>query len=200
VLLDDGGIAKFQATSLDLLDADGNPKPRATPAGKAANSSLYNDYLPPSNSMSHAQSLKKGAKVIIMKTDNVEQRAPHLIGQVGIIKDVPQHPNTWFKVKFTSGHVFTFRPSALRLWSEGVEKEFESSGYAVNTGADGAAFGAGDEEAAVDAKLLSTVDADSWVNLQVMVKMGKYVGVIGTVLRSGNGWVQLQTETEVSTY
>ena len=71
-------------------------------------------------------------------------------------------------------------------------------GYAVNAGGD-AAFGVGDEAAAAaaaDAKLLSAVDADSWVNLQVVVKMGKYVGTIGTVLRSGNGWVHLQTETE----
>jgi hypothetical protein len=95
-----------------------------------------------SNSMSHAQSLKKGAKVIIMKTDNVEQRAPHLIGQVGKIKDVPQHPNTWFKVEFNSGHVFTFRPSALRLWSEGARKLIPLGGGGASKASDNASSGA----------------------------------------------------------
>jgi hypothetical protein len=45
-----------------------------------------------------------------------------------------------------------------------------------------------------DPKLLSTVRADLWENRQVIVKAGKYVGSTGTVLRSGNGWVQVQTD------
>lgn len=45
-----------------------------------------------------------------------------------------------------------------------------------------------------DPKLLSTVRADLWENRQVVVKAGKYVGTQGTVLRSGNGWVQVSTD------
>ena len=49
-----------------------------------------------SSKVSHAQSLKRGTQVTIHRTENVQQRAPHLIGRIGTIKEVPQHPNTWF--------------------------------------------------------------------------------------------------------
>ena len=103
-----GVVAKFQTTGMEIVEG-----------GVNEDKNQFGDYVP-TNSVSHAQSLKKGVQVQIMKTDNVEQRAPHLIGQVGVIKDVPQHPNTWFKVKFSTGAVFTFRPSALRSWSPGM--------------------------------------------------------------------------------
>ena len=38
--------------------------------------------------VSHTQMLQQGARVIIVKTDNVVQRAPEMIGQVGEIKAV----------------------------------------------------------------------------------------------------------------
>ncbi|GLE00147.1 hypothetical protein PINS_up008874 [Pythium insidiosum] len=54
--------------------------------------------------------------VCIVRTPDVEQRVPHTIGKIGLIEDVPQHPNTWFRVRIRDGDVvYKYRPSALRL-------------------------------------------------------------------------------------
>ncbi len=46
--------------------------------------------------------------------------------------------------------------------------------------------------------LLSATDPDTWVNKIVTLIDGKYDGMIGRVLRSGNGWVQVEVDgTEV---
>ena len=62
----------------------------------------YEDYLSRmcTTSAGHMSTLSKGAKVIIRGTDNVVQRFPGRAGMVGKIVDVPQHPNTWFRIKF----------------------------------------------------------------------------------------------------
>lgn len=41
--------------------------------------------------------------------------------------------------------------------------------------------------------LLSAIDPDLWVNKFVRIRGGRQAGQTGTVLRSGNGWVQLET-------
>ena len=84
---------------------------------------MSNSHAPTSTHL-----LKQGARVIIMKTDNAMLRAPEMIGQVGEIKAVPQHPNTWFKVKFSNGKVFTLRPSALRLYRDNDAKDAGGAG------------------------------------------------------------------------
>jgi hypothetical protein len=48
--------------------------------------SQSHDYTP---QCSHVNALKKGASVTILRTENVSQRAPHLVGQKGIVKEVP---------------------------------------------------------------------------------------------------------------
>ena len=57
------------------------------------------------------------------------QRTPHLVGQIGYIREVPVHPATWFKVTLSDGSVATFRPSALRLSSQPEEEMVENSPY-----------------------------------------------------------------------
>jgi len=165
---------------------------------------MSNSHAPTSTHL-----LKQGARVIIMKTDNAMLRAPEMIGQVGEIKAVPQHPNTWFKVKFSNGKVFTLRPSALRLYRDNDAKDAGGAGESGAAAGAGAANGAGGAPGggpgggpgglglldATDTSLLSATDADSWVGRQVMVKTGKSYGTVGVVQGSGNGWVQLQTSS-----
>ena len=167
--------------------------------------------------VSHTQMLQQGARVIIVKTDNVVQRAPEMIGQVGEIKAVPQHPNTWFKVKLSNGRVFTLRPSALRL-ATGKDKDKDKAKGGSTVAADaGRAEQLDGDTAATSARaadsmtatvdpaqqsanntspdeLLSATEANSWTGRQVMVKVGKNYGTVGVVLGSGNGWVQLRTK------
>jgi len=128
-------------------------------------------------SPSHARALQKGGQVQILRTENVQQRAPHLIGLKGVIVEVPQHPNTWFKVRFSHGKTYTFRPSALKL-----VKSLDGEDEPENR-----------ESKAHGSMLLSAVDADVWINKLVRIKGGRFTGHTGRVLRSGNGWVQLQT-------
>ena len=45
----------------------------------------------------------KGVAVKIVGTDNVLQRVPHLVGCIGTVREVPVHPNTWFKIEFSDG-------------------------------------------------------------------------------------------------
>ena len=40
--------------------------------------------------------------------------------------------------------------------------------------------------------LLSTFDPDTWVGRKVRIESGRAAGDVATVLRSGNGWVQLR--------
>lgn len=71
---------------------------------------------PRSNSYSSSvKDFQIGTKVVIIETENVIQRAQHLIGKIGTICEVPVHPATWFKVEFPDHPVVTFRPSAFRV-------------------------------------------------------------------------------------
>ncbi|KAG5185383.1 hypothetical protein JKP88DRAFT_348334 [Tribonema minus] len=64
--------------------------------------------------------LRKGFSVKVLKTENTTARFPYLIGCQGVIQDVPQHPNTWYKVQ-VDNRIYTLRPSALELVDEGGE-------------------------------------------------------------------------------
>ena len=68
---------------------------------------------PTASYVSNLSALTVGAEVIIIATENVQQRAPQRVGETGYIKEVPVHPTTWFKVEFADGKCLAFRPSAL---------------------------------------------------------------------------------------
>ncbi|KAJ1448248.1 hypothetical protein M885DRAFT_590975 [Pelagophyceae sp. CCMP2097] len=164
---------------------------------------------------SPARALKRGTLVSVRATDNAQARAPHLVGRVGTVKEVPAHPNTWFKVEFAADCVFTFRPSALRrVQANGSGSEAESAGRKrFKGGSDdddeseprlvkGKPLTAKEKKlvgvaaGAKESRLLSysSLDAEKWVGLHVRIKAGRLAGSAGRILRSGNGWVQLRTQ------
>ena len=123
VLVTDGRTIQFQASAL-----------HAATSSRAATAAQYregdgeeSEEEVQADKQSHAQSLKRGTQVAIHRTENVQQRAPHLIGRIGTIKEVPQHPNTWFKVQFADRRVCTFRPSALRRVASGAQRSRKGS-------------------------------------------------------------------------
>ena len=184
VLVTDGRTIQFQASAL-----------HAATSSRAATAAQYregdgeeSEEEVQADKQSHAQSLKRGTQVAIHRTENVQQRAPHLIGRIGTIKEVPQHPNTWFKVQFADRRVCTFRPSALRRVASGAQRSRK---------------GSDDDEPQQKprgrgARLLSSVltgravDAERWVGTHVRVRVGRLGGQVGRILRSGNGWGQLR--------
>lgn len=201
-----------------------------------------------------APMMKKGCSVTVLRTENVLQRAPHLVGREGVVKEAPVHPATWFKVEFPDKSVFTFRPSALVLtadipknvtidWSHtlgsphvsrGVrhissnnssenedgdkggrrkrkrsEKLRQQDGYSPdkNTGdddgteeeddtehdADGNEVGSGERRGRKRSEaLLTSVDPETWPGRVVRMKGTSRTGL---VLKTGNGWVQVNTNT-----
>lgn len=91
-------------------------------------------------SRSESIALEEGALVRIVKTPDVEQRVPHTVNKVGIVEEVPQHPNTWFKVRIRDGDVvYKYRPSALQLLgsSEGGSPHPSANADASLYGEDG---------------------------------------------------------------
>ena len=165
VLVTDGRTIQFQASAL-----------HAATSSRAATAAQYregdgeeSEEEVQADKQSHAQSLKRGTQVAIHRTENVQQRAPHLIGRIGTIKEVPQHPNTWFKVQFADRRVCTFRPSALRRVASGAQRSRK---------------GSDDDEPQQKprgrgARLLSSVltgravDAERWVGTHVRVRGGR---------------------------
>ncbi|POM80063.1 Hypothetical protein PHPALM_2145, partial [Phytophthora palmivora] len=66
--------------------------------------------------------LEQGTLVRILTTPDVEQRVPHTVHKVGVVEEVPLHPNTWFKVRIRDGDVvYKYRPSALEVLEDGDE-------------------------------------------------------------------------------
>lgn len=243
--------------------------------------------------------LEQGALVRVLTTPDVEQRVPHTVNKVGVIEEVPMHPNTWFKVRIRDGDVvYKYRPSALQVLDEGEdisspapsphhspvqeekeeEEEVEEEEVEVeekvaklepgarihlklgelyirerylkkHDGKEGVVTGQAksgvivqldgpenivltvrqkhlvvvpddeeedeeeeeDEQAEPDeeetkkpapakskrkskGKLLSNLDPDMWIDRKCRINVGKFKGMHGRVLRSGNGWVQLKLE------
>ncbi|ETV85861.1 hypothetical protein, variant 1 [Aphanomyces astaci] len=62
--------------------------------------------------------LRRTVKVVVQRTTDVEQRLPQMVHKIGVIVETPRHPNTWFRVRFRSGKIHTFRASGLKPLKE----------------------------------------------------------------------------------
>jgi hypothetical protein len=133
---------------------------------------------------SSAALLCVGAVVSIVATENVQQRAPQRVGERGVIKEVPVHPITWFRVEFVDGKVLAFRPSALQpvKTSSSTAKTLLAFPPLAHSDA-----------SSVENKLCVGVSDYSIINQRVRICRGRLAGELGTVVKSGNGWVQLMT-------
>ena len=166
--------------------------------------------------------LTLGKEVVILGTDSVVQRQPHLIGREGIIQEVPVHPATWYKIAFPDGSLSTLRPSALRLLrpdddnlkyiSPGQRLSHQRStlGNSVPSSTSGdnvkldkplkSEFKSENNSSAsksnlVDRNALLSLDSCVWNNQIVKITgTGRLVGQIGRILKSGNGWIQVLTQ------
>ena len=71
--------------------------------------------------------LKQGTVVQVVRTDNVVQRFPELIGKLATIDKVPVYPSTWFTVKILQQPARTVKmqPTALKVAS--ISPKFASN-------------------------------------------------------------------------
>lgn len=128
--------------------------------------------------------------MVILRTDNVLHRVPHLVGVVGIVKEVPVHPITWFKIEFPSGQVATFRPSAFKL-NDGKDEEVYRPSKKPT------AFSTTFNQTYT--KKVPTKEKDKsneyeyTVGMHVSIRSGELTGETGEVLKSSNGWIQVLT-------
>lgn len=122
-----------------------------------------------------------------------------------LLQNLTVHPCTWFKIKFDDGEVFTFRPSALVGVGEDYNAEtgegivYRSNHSSKHSTPEQIAF-KGEKHVLTpvknpNPKWLSDLDGDLWVGAVVRITTGRMKGHEGTVLRSGNGWVQVETVT-----
>lgn len=148
------------------------------------------NHRPRSNSNVGIAHFTKGVSVIILRTDNVLHRVPHLVGVVGVIKEVPVHPITWFKIEFPSGQIATFRPSAFKL-NDGKDEEVHRPSKKAT------AFSTTYNQ--LYTKKTSTKDKEKssdfeyTVGMHVSIRSGELSGETGEVLKSSNGWIQVLT-------
>ena len=149
------------------------------------------NHRPRSNSNVGIAHFTKGVAVIILRTDNVLHRVPHLVGVVGIIKEVPVHPITWFKIEFPSGQVATFRPSAFKL-NDGKDEEVQRPSKKPT--AFSANFNLLHSKKHVSVKKEDrSSEYEYTAGMQVIIRSGELSGERGEVLKSSNGWIQVIT-------
>jgi hypothetical protein len=184
VRLDCGKLIKLQPPSMRLIGrtperdnyiARYTPN-NCSPVGARSRNELDSELGPSVSGL-----LLLGSAVVIVSTDNVQQRAPQRVGERGIIKEVPVHPITWFKVEFEDGKVLAFRLSALLPAGESTATSSRSKPYIP-------LHKIFRQEAGI-ASDKRGVEADTFVRI---IK-GKQMGETGRVIKSGNGWVQLGT-------
>ena len=107
-------------------------------------------------------------------------------------------------MKFDNGKIATFRPSALRLVSDGTTVDTNyvpppkkpkvvsrpRSNSLKNEQSKGMSIKVPTED---NGRLLTSIHADLWPGCKVRVLSGRMTGHMATVLSSGNGWVQLES-------
>jgi len=152
--------------------------------------------------------LTKGVRVQVLPTTDVMHRLPYLIGKTGIIKETPLHHIHWYKVELDDGTVISLRPSALQLSNDDSDNAIKTDNSTGGSGSEVAASNVFKLKAVasndsivssksgqkIKRKLLSDTDPETWVGRKVKIIKEKLVGSIGVVLRSGNGWVQVETD------
>ena len=152
--------------------------------------------------------LTKGARVQLLPTTDVMHRLPYLIGKTGIIKETPLHHIHWYKVELDDGTIISLRPSALQLSNDdsdnaiktnnsngGSSSEVPASNvFKLKAIASNDSIVSSKSGQKIKRKLLSDTDPETWVGRKVKIIKEKLVGSIGVVLRSGNGWVQVETD------
>ena len=148
------------------------------------------NHRPRSNSNVGIAHFTKGVSVIILRTDNVLHRVPHLVGVVGIIKEVPVHPITWFKIEFPCGQVATFRPSAFKL-NDGKDEEVHRP--VKKPTAFSTTFNQMYAKKSTASKEKDRSNDEYAVGMHVMIRSGELSGETGEVLKSSNGWIQVVT-------
>ena len=154
--------------------------------------------------------LTKGVRVKLLPTTDVMHRLPYLIGKTGIIKEIPLHHIHWYKVELDDGTIISLRPSALQLSNDDSDNAIKTDNITGGSSSEVPASNVFKLKAAVSndsivsvssksgqkikRKLLSDTDPETWVGRKVKIIKEKLVGSIGVVLRSGNGWVQVETD------
>lgn len=196
-------ITKEETPSKMDMQEDDIKEPLDSTVKEDLNEKIKKHVIHPLLSPTKSTRLTLGSRVIILGTDNVEQRVPQYVGQEAEIVVVPVHPATWFKVKFDNGKIVTFRPSALRLVSDGITVDdnyvpppkkpktshrprsnslkSDSHSLSVSVPNDG------------NMKLLTSIHADLWPGCKVRILSGRLTGHGAKVITSGNGWVQLES-------
>lgn len=185
LLLETGSFVKLQATSIRCLEII--TQPLSIPALLNTKKYMLEDpeaffsagkRFPEMVPVSPSPAvLTVGTYVTIVATENVQQRAPQRVGVVGVIREVPVHPITWFKVAFSDGKVLAFRPSALQPLKD------DQVSLRLNPSA------AGTRALTACAEVPPSVE--NTANQLFMICRGKFSGATGRIIKSGNGWVQL---------
>lgn len=149
--------------------------------------------------------MKKGSSVVIIGTDNVRAKTPHLIGRIGIIYEAPVHPATWYKVE-VNDEILTFRPSALRTYNgnethvsaayldtyqKELLKEKQIKNDKVNRAKTGLRYNNSTKkekkgyQRKINNSLLSTLNQRQWINTEVRDSQGMLCRV-SNVLENGD--------------
>lgn len=155
--------------------------------------------------------LKPGTRVLILATENVVQRCPIYVNTIGIVKEAPVHPATWFKVQFHDDKVLTFRPSALQPVDDNdkpladyvVKSTVPRHSRVPKDNSDNNSVEKAPRRVVVsrpvdgtpekEIKSLQETDHEKWVGQRVIITAGKQKGAVGIVRSTGNGWIQIDT-------
>lgn len=158
------------------------------------------------NSQQSVNLLSKGTRVQILPSAAVMQRLPFLVGKKGVVKETPLNHSHWYKIEIEDGSMVNLRPSALQILNDNdidAIKTESGKGSSRENIPESKLKSVASNDSIVSSrsgqkmkrKLLSDTDPETWVGRRVRIIKEKLVGSIGVVLRSGNGWVQVETDS-----